>query len=442
MAETNRSLQVSQPIIGHPDVNRDISGTAMDRPITKNKWKRFPLVLGLVIALPMLVLVVWRLAPHGRAVERSNLSITSVIAGKFRDDVVARATAMPLKSVALDAVVGGRIDEVLVKDGALVKKGEILVRLSNAQLMFELLARRSDQAQQISNLSNLEVGQELGRSEALKRITQQEIEVAQAQREYTRNVRLTENGFLSQNALDVARDRLKLSRDLMAEYKRSAEIEQVTRANALKQLRRSMSEIETGLRLVASDVDALNVRAPMSGRLADFDLLVGKLVKQGDHIGRIDEPGFFKLTVPIDEFYLNRVTTGTPAYADVNGKSFTLTVSRIYPQITKGSFKLDLTFTGNQPEDIHPGQTIDIRLALGQADDALLLPNAAFANDSGGNWVFVVDETGGTATKRQIKIGRRNNRQIEVLSGLQEGDRVIVSSYALFKDAERLNITQ
>jgi HlyD family secretion protein len=362
--------------------------------------------------------------------------------GMFLDNVVARATAMPLNSVVLDAVAGGRVDEVLVRDGATVRQGDILFRLSNTDLLLQLLARQADQAQQIANLSNLRVGLELGRSEAQKRITQQEQELRQSERECERSQRLAESGYISQKALEIARDQLKLNQQLLADYKRSAQIESRTRIDAIRQLELSMQKIDGGLRVVMEHVEALNVRAPMSGRLADFDLLVGTLVKAGDHTGRIDEPGTFKLMAPVDEFYLNRVTPGLPAHAQINGNSAELVINRIYPQIKEGRFMVELHFVGAAPDGIHPGQTVDAHLVLGRASQALLLPNAAFVNDTGGNWAYVLDPDGHTASKRVIRIGRRNNQQLEVTSGLKEGEQVVVSSYTLFKNNDRLDISK
>ncbi len=422
--------------------NSDISGAAMDVIVPKRKGVRLWRSIGVAMAVSVIAWPIWKLVPHGLAVKRADMNIVAVSRGMFLDDVVARATAMPLNSVVLDAIAGGRVDEVVVKDGADIRKGTLLFRLSNPQLTLDLLARQSDQAQQISNLSNLRVGLELGRSEAQHRITQQEHELRQAERNYNTNLRLAEHGFISAKALEDTREQLKLARDLLDEYKRNAGIEAKIRSDAMRQMEQSMKNIDAGLGLVTAAVDALNVRAPISGRLADFNLLVGTLVKPGDHIGRIDEPGTFKLEVPVDEFYLNRVSIGLPAYAQINGQKHELAVNRIYPQIKAGRFTLDLNFVGKPPEGIHPGQTVDAHLVLGQPSSALLLPNAAFVNDTGGAWVYVMDSSGNTASKRSIRIGRRNNQQLEVVSGLAEGEQVVVSAYALYSKADRLDISQ
>src|SRR3569833_3278624 len=206
--------------------------------------------------------------PSGRAGKRADLNIATVSRGLFLDDVVARATAMPLSSVALDAIAGGRVDEVLVKDGATVHQGDILFRLSNTDLLLFLFVRQADLAQQIANLSSLRVGLVFGRSDALKRIAQQEQEVRQSEREYERSQALAGNGYISAQTLEIARDHLELNRQMLADYKRSAQLESRTRTDAIRQLELSMNKIDTGLRVVTELVEALCVRAPMSVRLA------------------------------------------------------------------------------------------------------------------------------------------------------------------------------
>ena len=421
---------------------RAVSGAAMDAVVPRKRWRRLGIGVSAAAAVLLTVALIWGAMPIGLAVKRADLNIATVSRGLFLDDVVARATAMPLSSVALDAIAGGRVDEVLVKDGATVHQGDILFRLSNTDLLLQLLARQADQAQQIANLSSLRVGLELGRSDALKRIAQQEQEVRQSEREYERSQALAGNGYISAQTLEIARDHLELNRQLLDDYKRSAQIESRTRTDAIRQLELSMNKIDTGLRVVTEHVEALSVRAPMSGRLAEFDLLVGTLLKAGDHIGRIDEPGTFKLMAPVDEFYLARVSPGLPAHAQINGTGTELLINRIYPQIRDGRFMVELHFVGSVPEGLHPGQTVDAHLVLGQASPALLLPNASFANDTGGNWVYVLDPDGRTARKRAIIIGRRNNRQLEVTSGLKEKEQVIVSAYTLYKGNDRLEISK
>ncbi|HWJ95020.1 MAG TPA: HlyD family efflux transporter periplasmic adaptor subunit, partial [Telluria sp.] len=200
--------------------------------------------------------------------------------------------------------------------------------------------------------------------------------------------------------------------------------------------------LQSGLKLVRATVDALAVRAPTDGMLADFRLLVGQTVRTDQHIGRIDDPNRFKLVALVDEFYLSRVAAGRRGTVRQDDKEYEVAVSTVYPQIKDGRFTVELVFTKGQPGVLSPGQGVDAQLTLGAPAPALLLPNGAFANDTGGTWAFVVGKDGSTATRKPIRLGRRSTSQVEVASGLAAGERVIVSSYSTFGKAERLQLTQ
>jgi len=193
--------------------------------------------------------------------------------------------------------------------------------------------------------------------------------------------------------------------------------------------------------LARRNLDALNVRAPVSGKLSGLDVEVGQSIQRGGRLGQIDDPESFKLSVEADEFYLNRVDIGQAAGFERNGRYFDLSVGKIYPQVNNGQFQLDLLFAGEEPDDIRRGQTIASTLTLGDASPALLIPNGAFYQDTGGNWIFVLNDAGTEAVKRNVRLGRRNAKFIEVLDGLEEGERVVVSPYSSFKEMDRLSFS-
>ena len=212
------------------------------------------------------------------------------------------------------------------------------------------------------------------------------------------------------------------------------------RKQGLQQMETAIDGLASGLRLVSATVDALAVRAPAAGMLTDFRLQVGQTVQPNQNIGRIDDPQRFKLSVQVDEFYLSRVTRGLAGSVTQDGKRYPLQVASVFPQIREGRFTAEMVFTGAQPAVISPGQSTDAQLTLGQSARALLLPLGAFVNDTGGAWVFVVDKAGSRADKRPVRLGRRNNSHVEVLSGLAAGEQVIISSYGPFGKAEQLQL--
>ena len=210
----------------------------------------------------------------------------------------------------------------------------------------------------------------------------------------------------------------------------------------LEFLQKSSTQMEGNLSLSRKNLDALNVRAPVDGKLSGLDVEVGQSIQRGGRLGQIDDPESFKLRVDVDEFYLNRVDIGQPARFEHSGEQYTLTVSKIYPQVINGQFELDLLFDDKEPDDIRRGQTLQATLTLGDSSSALIIPNGAFFQDTGGNWMFVVDASGTQAIRRNVKLGRRNSKHIEVLEGLEPDELVITSPYSSFKDMDRLTLTE
>ncbi len=419
-----------------------VTGAAMDKIVPRRRTGtvlRAAAVLG-VLALAGYAL--WQAMPRGLQVPLAEVRIASVGQGVFNDDIIVRASAEPLHSVILDSVESGRVEEVLARDGALVKQGQLLFRLSNPQRHLELLARQGEQAQQISNLANLRLAQEAGRSDHQRRLSDLEFALAQGEKQHARDVRLANQGFISQVALEESGDKLAYQRHALQVERDSAEAEIKVKHDALAQMENAITGLQSGLKLVSATVDGLAVRAPADGRLTGFRLQVGETVKTDQHIGRIDDPARFKLSAQVDEYYLNRVALGRQGSARLGERSFPVEVSTVYPQIKEGRFTIELVFGAVQPDRLNPGQSLDTQITLGAPASALLLPNGAFINDSGAAWVFVLGADGVSAERRAIKAGRRSNTQIEVLAGLAPGEKVIISSYAGFGKATRLQLTK
>jgi HlyD family secretion protein len=384
----------------------------------------------------------WQQIPRGLRVQRADLDIATVQRGVFRDELVVRANAEALDSVILDSVESGRIEEVFVRDGEVVTKGQLLFRIANPQRNLELLARQAEQAQQLYNLSNLRLAQESDRSTRQRRLDELAFSLEQARKRHARNERLAAQGFISAVALEESRDALEKEARAVELEKRSAAADSRVRVPALSQLEKAISGLDTGLQLVRATVDALVVRAPVAGRLTDFRMQVGQSIATGKNVGRIDDPSRFKLAARIDEFYLNRVAIGRTGSVEHGGRRYQVQVASVYPQIKEGRFLAELLFTGAQPEALRPGQSLDAQLTLGDPARALLLPAGAWVGDSGGAWVFVLGPDGRAAQRREVRTGRRSGAQVEVLAGLQPGERVIVSSYAAFEKSTALTVSQ
>lgn len=414
----------------------------MDQPLQKRRGKRIAVIGAAVLLVIALGAGLWSLVPRGLQVASADVRIASVEKGVFRDDIVVRATAEPLNSVILDSVESGRVEEVVAKDGAMVAKGQLLFRLSNPQRNLELLARQAEHAQQISNLSNLRLGQEASQSDHRRRLSELSFALTQGEKQHARNLKLSGQGFISSAALEESSDRVAQQRHAVALERDANGAEAKVKRDALSQLEKAIRELSSGLALVGATVEALAVRAPVAGMLTGFRLQVGQTVKTDEHIGRIDDPNRFKLAAQVDEFYLNRVAVGRQGTVRQGDASWPVAVSTIYPQIKEGRFTVEMVFAKGQPPVLSPGQSLDAQITLGEPAGALLLPNGAFVNDSGGAWVFALAPNGTDVQRRSVRLGRRSNSQIEILSGLAPGDHVIVSGYAAFGKAERLQLTK
>jgi len=415
------------------------SGAAMDKPLPRKQ--RNLIVLAACIVLPILVAAAfWQLVPRGLRVPALELRIATVEQDLFRNDLVTRASAAPLHSVMLDAFQSGRVEEVLANDGAHVSKGDLLFRLSNPQLRLELVAREADRAQQISNLSMLRVAIESGETEHQRRLLDLNFALAQARKQHARLAPLAKEGVVSIASLEESGDRVARETQALDDETRRFEVEARIKRDGAKQMERAIERLDAGLKVVNESIEGLAVRAPIAGRLTDFHLQIGEIVKPDQHIGRIDQPGAVKLVAQVDEFFLDSVSSGREGVARVNGHDYTVSVSRVFPQVDKGRFTMELLFKGEAPKGMSPGQSTETRLTLGESSPGLILPNDSFINDTGGAWVFVVSADQKSAVRRPIRLGRRNNRQVEIVAGLTAGERVIVSSYAGFGRVERLQI--
>ena len=438
MQSINVNFTPPKPSAAQPPV----SGSAMDRPIQGRR--RGPLAAaGGFLALVALLVVAGRYAlPDGLQVPVADLRIAAVEASEFRDDLALRAQVVSLTAVMLDSTESGRVEEVIARDGMEVRKGELLFRLSNPQRHLDMLARQSERAQQISNLSILRVSLESSRAEHQRRMTELSYLLAQAAKKHLRNEALAAKGFLSPAQMEESADQLVQKRHVLAEAQRAGATDMAIKQDVVQQMQRAIDGLESGLRLVNETVEALSVRAPVAGRLLDFNLQVGQTVRPDQHIGRIDDPRRFKLSAQVDEFYLARVAPGLGGSVSVGGRDYAVQVSRVFPQIKEGRFAVELLFSGGQPDSLRPGQSADTRITLGNASKSLVLPHGAFINDSGGAGAYVVAADGASARRRPIRLGRRSNSQVEVLAGVAAGERVVVSSTARFGQSEQLHLVK
>ena len=420
-----------------------VSGDSMDRVIVRKRLDPRIVIAGAAGAVLLLVLLFWLFAPRADSmtIARDRLTISQAQMGTFDDFLPLRAQVAPLLTVYLDAVEGGQIEKKLVDDGAQVTQGQLLLVLSNAELQLSTLEKQAEVEQQLNNMRSQELALVNTHNDNLRDLNQAQTDLAKAQRQYDLYKPLAEKGFVSRKTFNDSRDDLQYQSKRLQILRQSIAQNDALQSSQLGQLRAAAASLNSSMGVARGSLNQLNIRAPVTGQLSGFDVQLGQSLQQGQRIGQIDSAGGDKLQADVDEFYLGRVAVGQGGSAAIDGKTYRLKVAKVYPQVRNGEFQIDLVFDGPEPASMQRGQTIQAKLTIGDSSKALLIPNGAFFNDTGGNWIFVVDRGGNSATKRQVQLGRRNSDFVEVLSGLKPGDRVITSSYTGLTDKDHLNFS-
>ncbi len=422
------------------DSGSSISGQGMDRRVAKKTPMGRKLMYGIFGLLVLLFagwLVSTLLAGRSLSVNSERIAVAEVSVGTFEDFIPLRGRLVPLRTVYLDAVEGGRVEEVLVEDGAVVDAGDPIVRLSNTNLQLEVLGREAAVTEQLNFMRTLELQLEQNRLAHKRNLVEIDYQITRLTRAIDRQGDLAAKELVSKSTLDELQDELDYYENRRAVTLESQSTDARLQEEQLQQLRAAATQLEASIELARRNLDDLNVRAPVAGKLSGFDVEIGESIERGGRLGQIDDPDAYKLNVRIDEFYLGRVDIGQTAIATNSGRTLELEVAKIYPQVNDGQFEVDMTFAA-EPAGLRRGQTLQLRLTLGDNSDATLIPNGSFYQETGGNWVFVVAPDGSEAIRRTVRLGRRNTDFIEVLDGLEPGEKVITSPYTSFVGMDRL----
>lgn len=412
----------------------------MDRVVEKRRSSgRIAALVG--AGLVALVFAWWLIdtlsAGRSLTVSAGRIVASPVTVGTFEDFIPLRGRLVPRSTVYLDAIEGGRIEAVLVEDGALVKAGDLIAVLSNTNLQLEVLGREAAVAEQLNNMRTIELQLEQNRLSHKKNLVEIDYQIVRLKRSIERQKELAAKNLVPTSTVDELADELtyyETTRDITLESQAS---DSRLQEQQLKQLRESNQQLLASLEFARKNLDDLNMRAPVDGQLSGFNIEIGQSIERGGRIGQIDDPNRYKLNAKIDEYYMGRVDLQQVGTASSNGHEYHAAVSKIYPQVNNGQFEVDMTFT-DDPDGVRRGQTLQLELTLGDNSDATLIPNGTFYQETGGNWVFVVSPDGSEAIRRDVRLGRRNVDFIEVLDGLEPGERVITSPYTGYTAMDRL----
>jgi HlyD family secretion protein len=426
-------------------MNQPNSGAGMDRKVSKSAWQRLrrwlPATVGVVLVLALVVYAVLESTSSTFTVNSDQVAVASVTEAVFEDFIPIRGRVTPKQTIYLDAVEGGQVEQRLVDDGALVSKGDLIVVLSNSSLQLDVVRNEAIVTEQLNNMRSLELQLEQNRLQHRRSLVDLDYQIQRLTRQVKRLTDLDKSGVASKSQLEDASDELAYYQASRAVTLESQATDARLQDSQLDFLRKTTVQLERSLDISRNNLEALNVRAPADGKVSGLIVEVGQSIARGGRIGQLDDPANFKLRASLDEYYLSRIDIDQSAYFALGGDDFELTVAKVYPQVKNGQFEIDLLFVGTEPTQIRRGQTIQGKLTLGDPAPARLIPNGAFYQDTGGNWLFVVTADGTQAARRNVKLGRRNARFIEVIDGLDAGEQVITSSYGSFAGMDRLKLT-
>ena len=413
----------------------------MDRVIEKKKWntKRILTIAGITAIVALIAASVYFTSGKSKLnVDTERITIGEIKTAAFHEFITLNGVVLPESTIYLDAMEGGRVEEKYVEDGTMMTKGQPILRLSNTDLELQL----ANQETQVFNvLTQMQISKNNAEQNSINRQNQDaEVDNAlkESERVYVLNKKLYEQKVIglqeyqsSKNLYDYQLRRKKLTEQIMK-----------TDATSMKQqvgqMGESYQQMKRTLALMRRKVGDLIVRAPVDGQLTSLDAEIGENKNKGQRLGQIDVMSGYKVRIDIDEHYISRVFAGLLGNSDVAGKSYQLKIKKVYTQVTNGRFQVDMEFTDKVPEGIRRGQTLQVRLALSEETQAILLPKGGFYQQTGGNWIFKLNENGTVAYKVDIQLGRQNPDYYEVLSGLKPGDKVVTSSYENYGNMQEL----
>ncbi|MCG7534386.1 HlyD family efflux transporter periplasmic adaptor subunit [Pseudoalteromonas sp. OOF1S-7] len=414
----------------------------MDKKIERSGLQKH-LKTGVAVGLILATALAYAFTQPGstgrsQTVALNSLTISTVQQGQFIDALSLRGQVVPKTTIYLDTVAGGRVEERLVEQGEYVEQGQPLVRLSNTNLQLDVMSREAQVTEQLNFLRNTQMNMETSRLNLRRDLLEIELQINHLKRRYTQSVKLAEKGVLAQDTLDEIKDDLayyQARKELTLDRQKQ---ENTIREVQVAQLEDSAEMLQKNLKFARHNLDNLLIKAPVSGYLSELDVEIGESKERGARLGQIDIPDEYKLTVRLDEFYLNQVHSGMAVQVSLGSEQVNARVSKIDSRVTNAQFQVEVALPAGLA-GIKRGQNLDVALMLGDSNNnALLINRGAFYTSSGGNWVYVL--AGDRAVRKDIVLGKKNRDYFEILEGLAPGDQVITSSYSQFDKAQTLQL--
>jgi HlyD family secretion protein len=412
----------------------------MDRVIVKKKWtpQRIATIGGAAV---LVIFVIYQLLGDTKSklnVETEKISISAVQKGAFQEFIAIDGAVQPIKTYFLDIIESGTVIKKFVEDGRPVKQGDTILKLANTTLQLDFMNRESQLLDLMNQRQTTEVNMRQDEIRNLNSIADIEYQMKLAERIYERNKQLIGTNMVSQEDFKQSKDNYEYQRKRYELAQRGLSQDIKLREQRIRQLDESVNRMHKNIRLSQSTLDNLYIVSPTDGQLSQLRAEIGEAKQVGENIGQIDDLTGFKVRAGIDEHYISKVYPGLFGEFEFNNKTYQLVIKKIYAEVQQGEFQVDMEFSGEAPKGIRRGQTLQIRLQLSDASQAVLIPRGGFYQTTGGNWIFVVSANGASAERRNIKLGRQNPKYYEVLEGLKPGEKVIVSSYEGYENIEKL----
>jgi HlyD family secretion protein len=413
----------------------------VDRKIERKGWskKRILTVSGITVLVLLIAASVYFTSGKSKLnVDSERITISEVKNGSFQEFIPVNGVVLPVTTIYLDAVEGGRVEEKLIDDGSIVKKGQPILRLSNTDLELSLVNQQTSVYNLLTQMQIARNAAQQNTTTKLNQVTDVDNAFKEAKRVYDLDKYLYEQKAIglqefrqAENNYNYQVEKKKLTEQILKQ-------DQSSNAQQVSQAQQSYTGSQTALNVMRKKVGDLIVRAPIDGQLTSLDAEIGQSKNKGERLGQIDVLNGYKVRVDVDEHYISRVFIGLVGETSFAGKDYKLKISKVYTQVNNGRFQVDMQFTGAVPEGIRRGQTMQIRLALSDETQALLLAKGGFYQQTGGNWVFKLSDDGKTAYKADIQLGRQNPDYYEVLNGLKPGDKIVTSSYENYGNMQEL----
>ena len=415
----------------------------MDRAIEKKKWtkKRIMLIVGVGVFLVLLIFIIFSTFGKSRLnVESERMTIAEAKQSNFREFIPVTGTIQPVTTIYLDLQEGGRVEEIYVEDGVILTEGQPILRLGNTDLELSIVQQETSVYNTMMLMQQAQIQARQNTVSNQTMMVDMDNQLKEAKRLYDLNEKLFKSKTVAEQDYLEAKNRYEYMVEKRALALEILIQDSIASVQRMEQQKESYEQAKSALGLMQRKFADLTVRAPVEGQLTSLDAEIGENKSKSQRIGQVDVLSGFKVRVDVDEHYISRIYSGLEGQYRLGDTIYTLTIRKVYTQVTSGRFAVDMLFEGKAPETIRRGQTLQIRIALGDETEALIIPRGGFYQQTGGNWIFKVSKDGNKAYRIPIRIGRQNPDYYEVLEGLDPGDRVVVNSYENYGDIQELVI--